>query len=753
MAIDWRASMITPPMDLGSAPMFRRVFRLDSQRQQVERATLHISSLGVNDACLNGRPVSAEVLNPGWSAFEWRVRYRSHDVTALLEDENVLTVCVGNGWFRGRLGLIGGRAAYGDRLGLIAQLEIEYADGSRQLVVSDASWTAGCSDVVADDLYDGQIIDARRRSDAWYVPGASLDYFFPAEVMSFDAALLVPYLGPAVCRHEVLEPVACTTSPSGRTVVDFGQNIVGWVRFAVKGKEGEEIRVRYAEVLDGDDLCTRPLRSAQATDRFILSGGVDLFEPTKTFHGFRFAEISGWPTGVGFDSLEAVVVHSDLARIGSFECSDPLLNQLHQNVVWSMKGNFLALPTDCPQRDERLGWTGDIAVFAPSAAYLYDVNGFLSDWLVDLAHEQAHAEGRVPLVVPDIFKLQPAIDDLFATDTVALWSDAAVWVPWALWLAYGDRTVLERQFESMAAHVRRAATKLSASGLWDTGIQLGDWLDPDAPPDAPWDAKADAGVVATACFYRSAVRVATTARLLGQDAEAHEFLALANRTRRAFVAEYVDAAGKILSDCATVYSLAIVFDLLDQDAEQLAGERLAELVAGTGYRISTGFAGTPFILDALSKTGHVEDAYLLLTQLDCPSWLYPVTMGATTVWERWDSMLPDGTINPGEMTSFNHYALGSIVDWMHRTIGGIAPLEPGYRRVLIAPRPGGGLTWANAALETPHGPVRVSWRKEPDGHYVIETHLPEGVTGVLSWQRHVDLPVPEGWWIQTVKEF
>jgi alpha-L-rhamnosidase len=391
------------------------------------------------------------------------------------------------------------------------------------------------------------------------------------------------------------------------------------------------------------------------------------------------------------------------------------------------------VPTDCPQRDERLGWTGDIAVFAPTAAFLFDVDGFLRDWLADLAAEQRAAGGMVPFFVPDALKYTPA-QDFPAPESTAIWSDAAVWVPWALWQAYGDQRALAESYDAMTAHVRRVETLLSDTGLWDTGFQFGDWLDPTAPPDEPWQAKADNGVVATACLYRSARTVAETARILGRVSDVEHFTALAERTRTAFGQHYVAADGRIHSDAITGYALAIRFGLLDEPTRALAGDRLAALVAGNGHRIATGFAGTPYVCDALTETGHLDDAYRLLLQRECPSWLYPVTMGATTVWERWDSMLPDGTINPGQMTSFNHYALGAVADWMHRVIGGIAPAEPGYRTVRVAPRPGGGLTWAETSLDTPHGHLAVAWRLTEDGELQVDVTVPDGVTA------EIDLP-------------
>ncbi|HSU47193.1 MAG TPA: family 78 glycoside hydrolase catalytic domain, partial [Arthrobacter sp.] len=480
----------------------------------------------------------------------------------------------------------------------------------------------------------------------------------------------------------------------------------------------------------------RPLRSAKATDTFILSGGEDIFEPTKTFHGFRYAEVTGWPGTLTPDDLEAVVVHSDLERTGTFECSNELVNQLHRNIVWGLRGNFLDLPTDCPQRDERLGWTGDIAVFAPTAAYLYDVKGFLQDWLLDLAAEQKAQDGLVPITVPDALKYCPQPAEFPEPESSALWSEASVWVPWALWEAYGDLGVLQSQFESMASHTRRVEGLLSSTGLWDSGFQFGDWLDPDAAPDQPWAAKADTGVVATACMYRTARITAQAAGLLGKPDDEAYFEALAARVRASFAEHYVAADGTISSDCTTVYALALAFDVLaTPELREFAGDRLAELVRDNDYRVSTGFAGTPFITHALTDTGHVDEAYRLLLEEGCPSWLYPVTMGATTVWERWDSMLPDGTINPGEMTSFNHYALGAVADWMHKAIGGIRPLAPGYARVLIAPQPGEGIDWAKTSLRTPHGVVRVEWKLD-GGAFSLEATVPDGVAA--------DVVLPDG---------
>ncbi|MGH1502253.1 MAG: family 78 glycoside hydrolase catalytic domain [Acidimicrobiales bacterium] len=734
------AEMIAPAHELGTAPRLHRAVTLDDGHGDVVGATLHATAYGVFEAAIDGEPVSDQVLSPGWTAYEWRIRVCELDATALVAgagDAFELAVTLGNGWWRGRLGFTGGRQLYGDRLGFLAALEITFADDHVQRVVTDEGWRAGASDVLADDLYDGQTIDARNREVEELHPGQPDVRSIPVETLEFDRSILAPYVGPGVVRHESRRPTAIWTSPTGRTLVDFGQNLVGWLRFTVAGPRGSEIRIRHAEVLEDGELGTRPLRDAQATDRFILSGADDTFEPTFTFHGFRYAEVSGWPGELTADDLEAVVVHSELERTGTFDCSEPLLAQLHRNVVWGLRGNFLDVPTDCPQRNERLGWTGDLSAFAPSAAFLYDVDAFLRDWLVDLALEQRHADDIVPFVVPDVLKRLPKFGSFPDPDATAIWGDAAVWVPWALYEAYGDESVLADQFASMAGHVDRIDSIVSPTGLWESEFQFGDWLDPDASPHEPWNSKADKNVVATTCLFRSASLVADAAEVLGRAGDAARFRAIAERTRAAFAEHYVtgdaaDGSFRVASDCTTVYTLAIVFEILDDPAErQAAGDRLAELVRESGHRISTGFAGTPFITEALSSTGHLDDAYGLLLQTECPSWLYPVTMGATTVWERWDSMLPDGSINPGEMTSFNHYALGAVADWVHRVVGGIAPASPGYERIRIAPRPGGSLTWATTTLQTRRGEVRVAWRLA-DGQLEVDLAVPEGTTAELD---------------------
>jgi len=725
---DWDARFVTPDWDEDTSqaqpgPLLRREFEV---RAGVAQARLYVTALGVYQAQINGAAVGDQVLAPGWTSYNHRLRYQTFDVTGLVrEGLNALGAMLGDGWYRGRLSFGGGRRnIYGDRLALLAQLEITYADGTTDRVVTDQTWRVARGPILSSDIYDGETYDARLERDGWSEVGYDDRDWVGVRPIERNLVRLVAPSGPPVRRTQLIAPVAIGASPTGRTIVDFGQNLVGWLRLTVQGPVGQTITLRHAEVLEDGELATRPLRYAAATDRYTLHGGaVETWQPRFTFHGFRYAEVEGWPGTLQPDDLRAVVCHSDMERTGWFECSDPLINRLHENVVWGMRGNFLDIPTDCPQRDERLGWTGDIQVFSPTACFLYDTAGFLHSWLADLAAEQQQL-GVVPFVVPEVMG-RP-------NPPAAAWGDAAAIVPWVLYQRYGDTGILAQQFDSMRAWVDLIAEKAGARRLWDQGFQFGDWLDPNAPPDKPAAARTSPHVVATAYFARSAELTGLAAGVLGRAEEEAHYLALADEVREAFNREYVTPNGRLISDATTAYALAIEFALLrDADQRRHAGARLAALVRDSGYRISTGFVGTPLICDALCNVGQYDAAFRLLTQRECPSWLYPVTMGATTIWERWDSMLPDGSVNPGEMTSFNHYALGAVADWLHRTVAGLAPAAPGYRRLEIRPRPGGGLAHARARHRTPYGMAEAGWKIEAD-QIAVEVVVPPGVTASVS---------------------
>ncbi|GIM95965.1 alpha-L-rhamnosidase [Paractinoplanes toevensis] len=707
---DWTARFVSPRDIAGleaPAPILANSIELPGE---VVRARLYATAHGLYVARINGERVGDEQLAPGWTAYRHRLRYQTHDVTALLhEGRNDVEILLGNGWFRGRLGFQGRRAIYGDRLAALAQLEVTLADGSTHVLNTDGSWTARESRIVADDLYDGQSTDLTRAEG-----GPT-----PVDVLDADLSLLVAPDGPPVRITEVVPARTVTTSPSGKTLVDFGQNVVGWVRLRTKATG--EVTIRHAEVLEDGELGVRPLRTADATDTWILDGTETTLEPELTFHGFRYAEVTG--AEVTTADIEAVVVGSDLRRTGWFDSDHELLNKFHDNVVWGMRGNFVDVPTDCPQRDERLGWTGDIQVFSPTASFLFDTAGFLGSWLADLAAEQ-YKDGSVPYVIPDVIR-RPG-------PATAAWGDAATIVPWVIYQRTGDRDLLERQLPSMRGWVDRMAALAGDNLLWAGGFQFGDWLDPTAPPADPFRAKADPDVIATAHLARSAEVVALAAEVTGDADTAREYAELAAKVRDAFAREYVTPDGRVLSDAATTYALALQWALLPEPEQRKhAGGRLADLVRTAGFRISTGFVGTPLMTDALTDAGHPGLAYRLLLQTGCPSWLYPVTMGATTVWERWDSMLPDGSINPGEMTSFNHYALGAVADWLHRRVAGLAPGAPGYQLIEVRPLPGRALRRAEARHLTPYGEASVAWRRD-GGELRVDLTVPVGATAVVT---------------------
>ncbi|GAB3616123.1 hypothetical protein GCM10027416_06800 [Okibacterium endophyticum] len=710
----WEAPLIGhPDPSHGAMPFVAR------RRVTVEpgdgRATLRVTAHGVYRATVNGRDVSDEVLAPGWTSYPQRLLFRDHDVTPLLKSgENVIEVEVAGGWYTedfGHLDNLGYR--YGEQPGVAARLDLLGPSGA--VVETDETWEVGSGTLTYASIYHGETRDLRRVPQ--WAPAVPLGPVRAANAVGV----------PAVRRQQRLAPASIEELADGRIRVDLGQNIAGWLHLRVRGREGDVVIARHAEMLDDGELALRPLRRARAEDRWTLPDGESVLEPHHTYHGFRYAELTGLRREDLID-VSGVVVHSDLRRTGEFTTSHPLLNQLHRNIVWSTRSNFVSIPTDCPQRDERLGWTGDIQVFTPTAAFLYDVRAFLGSWLRDLELEQRALGGVVPTTVPD-----PILD--IRTPTAA-WGDAAVLVPWALYEAYGDVAVLERQFTSMVDWVE-AVTRWCPDGIWDRGYQLGDWLDPAAPADDPGRSMTDLGLLATAYAYRSASTLERAARVLGRNEAAERAAARSAQVKRAFQRRYLTSDGRLVSDTASAYAMAIVFGLAPDDGiEQAMGARLAELVRSAGFRMTTGFLGTPVICDALLAVGEVDVMERLLLQTDSPSWLYQVTQGATTMWERWDSLRPDGTINPGEMTSFNHYALGSIADFLHRRIAGIAPAEPGYRRVLVQPVFLQGLEHAGAALDTAHGPVRVAWSRVDSERVRLTVEIPHAVEATVDLPGH-----------------
>ncbi|WP_250443280.1 alpha-L-rhamnosidase [Actinotalea sp. C106] len=726
---DWCEDFVSPSLSApttGPRPAYlmRASFRTPAS---AERVRAYVTAHGVYDVELNGRRATDAELTPGWSSYEHRLRYQTLDLGPGVEPgENVLGLWLADGWYRGRLGFNGGDwDVYGSDVAALVQVEVRHDDGRVEQLPLD--WRCSLSPVTGAGLYEGETHDARLEPDGW--ARAEFDdhaWDRPVRIprAHFSHALVAPP-GPPVRVTEVLSPVQVEHRAAGTVRLDFGQNISGKIRFTATAPAGHTLTMRHAEVLEDDELCLRPLRTAEAVDTYVFAGRPhETWTPRFTLHGFRYVEIEGWPTGEAPTTVEALVVHSAMTRTGWFESSNELLDRFHENVVWSMRDNFVDLPTDCPQRDERLGWTGDIQVFAPAATFLYDSSGVLLSWLQDVLAEQ-RAQGTMR-------NFHPWLECGFPGEPSAAWGDAAVIVPWTIYQRTGDEQVLRDHVEGMAAWVDQVDRLTAGTGLWDGSFQLGDWLDPAAPPDRPGDSQTDAHLVATAYHAHSAGLLAEACRIIDDRPRATRYDGVARRAREAFRATFVSPAGRVVSDTVTALAVSICFDLLEGESQYaVAGARLAQLVQDGDHLIRTGFVGTPLVCDALTRTGSVDTAYHLLLQTRCPSWLYPVTMGATTVWERWDSMLPDGSVNPGEMTSFNHYALGAVVDYLHRSVAGLAPASPGYRQILFAPHPGGGLTRASASHRGPRGLISAAWHREGD-RFRLTVEVPPGSSGTVQ---------------------
>lgn len=705
------------------------------------KARLRATFWGVGELRINGGRATHEHLAPGWTAYQHRVLLGTWDVTDLLhEGENALGALLGDGWYRGRLGWEDGTEQYGTELAALVLLDVECADGSRVRIATSPEWTTSTGAIRSASLYDGVEIDLGVEPEGWDAPGFDDSAWTPAREVGVDTSGVEPRIAGGV--RTVGEWDVVVEPRDGHVFLDAGQNIAGWLRLIVRGSAGDRVEVRHAEVLEPDgSIHTKSLRTARATDGYVLAhDGVTTLEPTFTFHGFQYAEV----TGAEVVSATAVAVSSADRPRSEFAAADPRLERLHSNVAWSQRDNFVSLPTDCPQRDERLGWTGDAQAFAPTASTLFDVEAFWMSWLRDLELDQG-VDGAVAAVVPNILK-DPEVPAEGEWETMgrAGWADAATIVPWAVYESYGSDEVLVRQLDSMRRWVASLEARAQAAdGLLPTEFQFGDWLDPDAPGDKPWQAKVSSDYVANAYFAHSAQLLADAERLVGDPDRAEQAQRLADRVSRDTWERWGDDAVETQTGAA----IALEFGIAPGSERERIGDLLARNVREERGRIATGFLGTPLVLFALVHTGHVDEAYLMLLRLEAPSWLYQVEMGATTVWERWDALAPDGTIHSGDMAtddssgmlSFNHYAYGAVVDWIYRYVGGLAPTieRPGYRRIVVAPRPSTGIPWARVSVETRLGAASVDWRLIGDD-LELDLVVPYGA------EARLDLPIMDG---------
>lgn len=742
---DWTAKCITAPPrtdqkhanENGIRPVrFRKAFELSATLQ---RARVYITALGLYEAYLNGKRIGNECLAPGWTSYQARIQYQVFDIANLLVAGklNVFSIEVGEGWYAGRLLWGDGISCfYGDKLGVLAQLDVFDSEESLQpnfRLTTDRSWECSQSAIVASGIYDGETYDLGLETD--WVNSINSGSWQNVDILDFPDVQLVASSCPPVRVTEEVKPIKVFKDPDGKTLADFGQNLVGKIRIPTLSRpDGTRLRIGYAEVLDHERLGTRPLRRAKATDTIIFDGSGKRLKDWAahfTFHGFRYVEITGWSPDdasepITEDSLTALVIHTDMRRTGFFECSNLDICQLYENICWSMRGNFVSIPLDCPQRDERLGWTGDIQVFSPTASFIFNSVGMLGNWLRDVLAEQKEDGGIVPLVAPNAMKYGP-----WPCLPQAVWDDVIIIVPWNLYRFFGDTQVLRETYPGMQDYL--GTIKRGPDGLWTDKIwQLGDWLDPNSPPQEPGLARTDGVLVADAFLVHVTKLMSKIATVLGLAEDAAKYAAEAANLKHRFQDKYITKAGLVVADSQTALALVLLFELHDEPAQKkVATDRLGRLVRYSKFRVSTGFAGTPNILHALSESGNTHLAYAMLLEKECPSWLYPVSMGATTIWERWDSMLPDGTINPGQMTSFNHYALGSVADWLHANVGGISPVEGGWKKFLVRPRPGGEITSAKIKFLSGNGEIKCQWAIEKDS-FDLSLTVPPNTSAVVA---------------------
>ena len=679
---------------------------------KAEKAILKISALGVYEAKLNGERVGDFILAPGWTSYLNRLQVQSYDVTNLLKTENSLEVTVGQGWRA-----IANKRDGSDFLGyrdtaLIAELTLVYADGTTESIVTDSSWTARESKLRYTNIYDGDIYDATFKA------GSARHCI----CVDLEKDMLIPQEGEKIVEQERMPALQVIKTPAGETVIDFGQNMTGYVEFRIKGTPGAQATISHGETLDRDgNFYNANYRSADAQIKFVCDGEEHIYKSALTFFGFRYIRLENWPDEIKKENFTAVVVHSDIRRTGYFECSDETVNKLFKNIIWGQKSNFLDVPTDCPQRDERLGWTGDAQVFVRTASLNFDVERFFKKWLRDLAADQGR-DGCVPHVIPNIS------DDMGGSSA---WSDAAVICPWEIYRTYGDKAVLEEQFDSMKAWIDWMRER-SENGRRSGGSHFGDWLGLDSP-EGSYKGSTPDDLIATAYYKYSTELFIKAAHALGRDVAKYENIPA--EAAAAFRREYMEN-GRVKNATQTGCVLALYFDITDDRAATAA--QLNELVKRAGH-LETGFVGTPYLLHALSDNGYAETAYDLLLRREYPSWLYPISKGATTVWEHWDGIKPDGTMWSTDMNSFNHYAYGAVADWMYGAAAGINsdPDRPGFEHIIFRPVTDRRLDFVKASIDTRRGTVASEWRRE-NGRIKYIFTVPEGcgASVVIGGEKH-----------------
>ena len=694
------------------APLFRRSFHVT---KEVASARLYATARGVYEANLNGDVVGDQVLAPGWTDYTKRQQFQTHDVTeALVDGENVLGGWVAPGWFCGYVAWQRQSRFYGTTPQLLMQLHIDYTDGTSEIVATDAEWRATTGPIRYADLLMGEYYDARRELRGWKSAGYDDAGWSDVAVSALSPVPFVSDPAQSVRALDTITPIALTEPAPGTFVLDLGQNIAGRVSLRARGPAGTAITLRFAEIIDADgSLYTENLRAARATDTFVLAGeGEETFEPRFTFHGFRYVEVTGYPGTPGLDAITGRFIGSDTPIAGDFTCSDDLVNQLQRNIVWGQRGNFLSIPTDCPQRDERLGWLGDAQVFAATAIGNMDVSAFFTKWMRDVSDAQG-PNGAFSNVAPRLADLD---------DAAPAWGDCGVILPWTVWRAYGDTRIIDEHWAAMTAWVRYIHDA-NPDLRWrhNRMHDYGDWLSVGA--DTPKE------LIGTAYFAWDAKLVAEMAEATGRDVEARSYRRLFDDIAAAFRDAYVLPDGSIEGDTQTAYCLALHFGLLSPEMQPLAAQHLVDRIADKGGHLSTGFVGVSYLCHVLTEHGYPEVAYQLLQNRTFPSWKYSILQGATTIWERWDGWTEEGGFQDPGMNSFNHYSLGSVGDWLKRSVAGIdqVPGTVGYGQVRIRPRVSDALSFAEGRYDSIRGPIRSRWERHDSG-LTLRVDVPANAT-------------------------
>jgi alpha-L-rhamnosidase len=727
-AADWKAAWAQPLHDTVQkipAVMLRKEF---NAKRNVVSARVYVTSHGFYELSINGKKAGNDVLTPGWTAYQKRLQYQVYDVTGLIQPgKNAIGAMLGDGWYRGQLGWTINWGVWGKKLGLLCQLHITYSDGSEDMVITDNTWkSTNDGPIVMNSIYDGETYDARKEIAGWDKPGFDDSGWSEVPTATHPADVLVATETVPVQKIEELKPVKIFRTPKGTLVADLGQNMVGWVRLKVKGNAGATVTIRHAEVLDKfGEFYTENLREADATMKYTLKGAAteEVYEPRFTFFGFRYVSVEGFPGELKPENITGIVVHSNMTPSGTFECSNPLINQLQHNILWGQKGNFVDVPTDCPQRDERLGWTGDAQAFCRTAAFNMNVAPFFAKWLKDLTADQ-YPDGRVPFVIPDVIRNN--------SGTSAGWGDVSTIAPWTMYQLFGDKKFLRDQYPSMKAYVNYISKTAGDSYIWKGGSVFGDWLyyKPRMESHTEPDGYTNPDMIATMFYAYSSKLVSLAAKELGNIEDEAKYEAIFKKVKEVFNQEYVSPSGRISSDSQTAYVLALMFDLLPESLIPKATQHLVSDIKARRNHLSTGFLGTPYLCHVLSENGQTSVAYDLLLQESYPSWLFPVKMGATTIWERWDGQKPDSTFQDVGMNSFNHYAYGAIGDWMYRVVAGIEIGKPGYQVIRIQPNPDPRLQYARASYESAYGKIVSGWEIK-DGKITVNVVIPANTRSVI----------------------